>query len=93
MTRLRLNSSLIRRALQFSAGRHMFQVAAVCPGICHAAVHVPEEAVAFVLAYAKQIAERHAGSAIKDAVITIPPFFGHLERQAVLSAVPHGVGT
>ena len=46
----------------------------------------PEELVAFVLSYAKQIAEAHAGSAIKDCVITIPPFFGHLERQAVLSA-------
>jgi len=45
-----------------------------------------EEAVAFVLSYAKQIAEKHAGSAIKDCVITIPPFFRHEERLAMTSA-------
>ena len=39
----------------------------------------PEEMVAFVLSYAKQIAEGHAGTSIKDAVITVPPFFGHIE--------------
>jgi len=46
----------------------------------------PEEMVAFVLSYAKQIAEGHAGSAVKDCVITVPPFFGHLERHAMLNA-------
>jgi len=45
-----------------------------------------EEAVAFVLSYAKQIAEKHAGSAVKDAVITIPPYFRHEERLAMMSA-------
>jgi hypoxia up-regulated 1 len=46
----------------------------------------PEEATAFVLSYAKQIAEAHAGSVIKDCVITIPPFFRHEERTAMLAA-------
>jgi len=45
-----------------------------------------EELVAFVLSYAKQISERHAGSVIKDCVITIPPFFDHMEREAMLNA-------
>ena len=45
-----------------------------------------EEAVAFVLSYAKQIAEKHAGSAVRDAVITVPPFFRHEERLAMMSA-------
>ena len=46
----------------------------------------PEEMVAFVLSYAKQIAEGHANAAVKDCVITIPPFFGHLERRALMNA-------
>ena len=46
----------------------------------------PEEMVAFVLSYAKQIAEAHAESSVKDCVIAIPPFFGHLERHAMLNA-------
>jgi len=50
------------------------------------ATYRAEEMVAFVLTYAKQIAEGHAQAAVKDCVITIPPFFGHLERQALLDA-------
>jgi len=50
------------------------------------ATYRPEEMVAFVLSYAKQIAEGHAKTSIKDCVITIPPFFGHLERLAMLNA-------
>ena len=46
----------------------------------------PEEAVAFVLSYAKQIAEAHAGSVIKDCVITVPPYWRHEERTAMLAA-------
>lgn len=45
-----------------------------------------EELVAFVLSYAKQIAEAHAGSTIKDCVITIPPFFDHIQRAAMINA-------
>ena len=45
-----------------------------------------EELVAFVLSYAKQIAEAHAGSVIKDCVITIPPYFNHVERAAMINA-------
>ena len=45
-----------------------------------------EELVAFVLSYAKQIADNHAGAKVKDCVITIPPFFAHAERQAMINA-------
>ncbi|KAL1495130.1 hypothetical protein AB1Y20_016997 [Prymnesium parvum] len=45
-----------------------------------------EELVAFVLSYAKQISEAHAGSAIKDCVITIPPYFDHIQRAAMINA-------
>ena len=48
----------------------------------------PEEAVAFVLSYAKQIAEAHAGSVIKDCVITVPPYWRHEERPASRHAPP-----
>jgi len=50
------------------------------------ATYKPEEAVAFVLSYAKQIAEAHAGSVIKDCVITVPPSWRHEERTAMLAA-------
>ena len=40
----------------------------------------PEETAAFVLSYAKQIAEKHAGASVKDCVITVPPFFRHEAR-------------
>jgi len=46
----------------------------------------PEELVAFVLSYAKQLAEAHAGSPVKDAVITVPPFWKEPERNAMLGA-------
>lgn len=46
----------------------------------------PEEMAAFVLSYAKQIAEGHAKTPIKDCVITVPPFFGHVERHALMNA-------
>jgi len=45
-----------------------------------------EELVAFVLSYAKQISEAHAGSAVKDCVITIPPYFDHIQRMAMINA-------
>lgn len=45
-----------------------------------------EELVAFVLSYAKQIAEAHAGSVIKDCVITIPPYFNHIQRAGMINA-------
>ena len=32
-----------------------------------------------------QIAEGHAKVSVKDWVITVPPFFGHLERHALLA--------
>ena len=39
-----------------------------------------------MLSYAKQIADNHAGAKVKDCVITIPPFFAHAERQAMINA-------
>ena len=48
----------------------------------------PEEAVAFVLSYAKQIAEAHAESVIKDCVITVPPYWRHEERPALPRLAP-----
>jgi len=45
-----------------------------------------EEMVAFVLTYAKQIAEGHAGITVKDCVITVPHFFGHTERIALINS-------
>ena len=46
----------------------------------------PEEMAAFVLSYAKQIAEGHAKTSIKDCVITCPPFFSARQRYALLNA-------
>merc|ERR1719486_1364274 len=45
-----------------------------------------EELVAFVLTYAKAIAEAHAGAPIRDAVITVPPSFKASERAAMINA-------
>jgi len=45
-----------------------------------------EELVAFVLTYAKSIAEAHAGAPVRDAVITVPPFFKATERTAMINS-------
>ncbi|KAI9143715.1 Hsp70 protein-domain-containing protein [Paraphysoderma sedebokerense] len=45
-----------------------------------------EELVAMQLGNAKEQAEAVAGEKVKDAVITIPPFFNQFERQALLDA-------
>ena len=39
-----------------------------------------------VMFNALQIAEGHAKTPIKDCVITVPPFFGHVERHALMNA-------
>lgn len=46
----------------------------------------PEEVVAMVLGYARDLAEAHSRQAIKDAVVSVPPFFGQAQRQALLDA-------
>ena len=47
-----------------------------------------EEVMAMLLQYAKKIAEEHAqeGTKIHDCVITIPAFFTHFERRAMLES-------
>ena len=45
-----------------------------------------EELVAFVLSYAKQIADNHAGAKVKDCVITIPPFFARERLETMINA-------
>ncbi|MED6157867.1 hypothetical protein PIB30_027396 [Stylosanthes scabra] len=46
----------------------------------------PEELVAMVLGYAVHLAEFHSKVPIKDAVISVPPYFGQAERKGVLQA-------
>ncbi|XP_028795972.1 heat shock 70 kDa protein 17 [Neltuma alba] len=45
-----------------------------------------EELVAMVLTYAVNLAEFHSKIPIKDAVITVPPYFGQAERTGLLQA-------
>ncbi|CAG8728436.1 15224_t:CDS:2, partial [Acaulospora morrowiae] len=45
-----------------------------------------EELLAMQLSHAKELAEATAQEAIKDAVITVPPYYSQFERQAVLDA-------
>jgi len=39
-----------------------------------------------VLQYAQSIAEAQSGAPVPDAVITVPPYFGQAQRQALLEA-------
>ncbi|XP_015880901.3 heat shock 70 kDa protein 17 [Ziziphus jujuba] len=45
-----------------------------------------EELLAMILAYAANLAEFHAKIPIKDAVVTVPPYFGQAERKGLLQA-------
>ncbi|XP_023232799.1 hypoxia up-regulated protein 1-like [Centruroides sculpturatus] len=47
---------------------------------------LPEELVAMILRHAQEIATSAAGQPVKDAVITVPPYFNQAERRAVLQA-------
>ncbi|XAR64868.1 hypothetical protein NMG60_11008751 [Bertholletia excelsa] len=49
-------------------------------------VYSPEELTAMVLGYALNLAEFHSKVSIKDAVITVPPYFGQAERKGLLQA-------
>jgi hypothetical protein len=39
-----------------------------------------------VIQYARGIAEAHSGSAVQDAVIAVPAFYGQAQRQALIDA-------
>uniref|UniRef100_A0A5B6YQX2 Putative heat shock protein 17 n=1 Tax=Davidia involucrata TaxID=16924 RepID=A0A5B6YQX2_DAVIN len=49
-------------------------------------VYSAEELAAMVLSYALNLAGFHSKAPIKDAVITVPPFFGQAERKGLLQA-------
>lgn len=50
------------------------------------AEYTVEELVAMVLGYAKKLAEMHSKTVIKDAVVSVPPYFSQSQRQALLDA-------
>ncbi|XP_021768679.1 heat shock 70 kDa protein 17-like [Chenopodium quinoa] len=45
-----------------------------------------EEMLAMILSYSLDLAEFHSKVAVKDAVISVPPYFGQSERKAVIQA-------
>ncbi|XP_057958606.1 heat shock 70 kDa protein 17 [Malania oleifera] len=49
-------------------------------------VHSAEELVAMILGYALNLAEFHSKVPVRDAVITVPPYFGQAERKGLLAA-------
>ncbi|CAG8539513.1 9442_t:CDS:10 [Ambispora leptoticha] len=49
-------------------------------------VYSVEELVAMQLAHAKEQAEATAQESLRDAIITVPPFFTQFERRAILDA-------
>ena len=49
-------------------------------------VYTVEELVAMQLAHAKHQCEIYAEESITDAIITVPPYWSHHERQAILDA-------
>lgn len=51
-----------------------------------AAIYSVEELLAMILGYAVNLAEVHSKVQVKDAVITVPPYFGQAERRALLQA-------
>ena len=46
----------------------------------------PEELVAMILSYAKDITRAYGGNVVRDCVITVPTFATQLEREALLVA-------
>lgn len=51
-----------------------------------AAEYGAEELAAMVLRYAAELARTHSKAPIRDAVLTVPPFWGQRQRQALLDA-------
>lgn len=45
-----------------------------------------EEMVGMILTYAKRIAESQLGHPVKDAVVTVPAYFGQAQRKGVMEA-------
>lgn len=52
----------------------------------NATLYSVEELLAMILSYAANLAEFHTKVAVKDAVITVPPYFGQAERRGLLQA-------
>jgi hypoxia up-regulated 1 len=49
-----------------------------------ASIYSVEELLAMILGYAVNLAEVHSKVQVKDAVITVPPYFGQAERRGLL---------
>ncbi|KAK6945542.1 Heat shock protein 70 family [Dillenia turbinata] len=49
-------------------------------------VYSPEELVAMILSFGMNLAETHAKVGVKDAVISVPPYFGQAERRGLIAA-------
>lgn len=49
-------------------------------------VYSMEEILAMILSYAMDLAEFHSKVSVKDAVITVPPYFGQGERKGLINA-------
>ena len=49
-------------------------------------VYSAEELLSMILLYAKHMAEAHAHTSVVDAVVSVPVFFSHSQRQAVMDA-------
>ncbi|KAM7499895.1 hypothetical protein LguiA_024309 [Lonicera macranthoides] len=49
-------------------------------------IYSVEELTAMVLSYALNLAEFHSKVSVKDAVITVPPYFGQAQRKGLLLA-------
>ncbi|KAL8254175.1 hypothetical protein R6Q59_032396 [Mikania micrantha] len=49
-------------------------------------VYSPEELTAMIFGYGLKLAEFHSKVPVKDAVITVPPYFGQAERKGLLQA-------
>ncbi|KAJ0805131.1 putative Heat shock protein 70 family [Helianthus annuus] len=49
-------------------------------------IRIDEELTAMVLGYGMRLAEFHSKVMVKDAVVTVPPYFGQVERKGLLQA-------